>query len=101
MLFVSGLGSVDAETGEVVVGDIALQARHALDNLTNVLNGAGATSQNIVNVRVTLRDMNDFPRFSLAFQQYLNDEMITWTCIGGIPNRPGINVQIDCIAMFD
>ena len=101
MLFVSGLGSVDPETGEVIEGNIALQTCHALSNLTNVLNAAGATSKNIVNLRFTLRDVDDFPSVNKAFQDYLNAEKVTWTCIGGIPNRPGVNVQIDCIAMFD
>jgi 2-iminobutanoate/2-iminopropanoate deaminase len=101
MVFVSGLGSVDPETGEVVDGDIASQTRQALNNLTSILNAAGATSKNIVNVRITLRDIDDFPNFDEAFRKHFNQEKVTWTCIGGIPNRPGINVQIDCIAMFD
>lgn len=101
IVFVSGLGSVDPETGEVVGGDIALQTRQALDNLTSILKAAGATVENIVNVRVTLRDMEEFPGFSEAFRRHFNEENITWTCIGAFPNRDGINVQIDCIAMFD
>jgi 2-iminobutanoate/2-iminopropanoate deaminase len=101
MLFVSGLGSVDPESGEVVAGDIAAQTRLALDNLKSVLAAAGASAKNIINVRVTLRDVTDFPRFNETFRAYLDGEKVTRTCIGGIPNRPGVNVQIDCIAMFD
>jgi 2-iminobutanoate/2-iminopropanoate deaminase len=101
MVFVSGLGSVDSETGEVMHGDIALQTRQALDNLTHVLNAAGATRENIVNLRITLRDIDDFSNFYQAFRAHFKDEKVTWTCIGGIPNRPDVNVQVDCIAMFD
>lgn len=101
MLFVSGLGSVDPRSGDVVNGDIALQTRLALDNLMSVLDVAGATAKNIVNIRVTLRNVADFPTFNEAFCEYLNGEKVTRTCIGGTPNRPGVNVQIDCIAMFD
>jgi enamine deaminase RidA (YjgF/YER057c/UK114 family) len=36
MLFASGLGSVDSETGEVIGGDIASQTRYALENLTHL-----------------------------------------------------------------
>ena len=101
MLFVSGLGSVDADTGKVVEGDAALQTRRALDNLMVVLGAAGATTKNIVNMRVILRDISDFPRFNETLRDYFRDEKVTQTCIGGTPNRPGVNVQIDCIAMFD
>ena len=64
MLFVSGVGAVDPATGDVVDGDITAQTRLALDNLMSVLAAAGATTKNIVNVRVTLRDVADFPRFN-------------------------------------
>jgi 2-iminobutanoate/2-iminopropanoate deaminase len=101
LLFVSGLGSVDARTGGVVEGDIAAQTRLALDNLMTVLDAAGATAENIVNMRVTLRDVTDFPAFNEIFREYLGGEKVTRTCIGAIPNRPGINVQIECFAMFD
>lgn len=101
MLFVSGLGSVDPQTGNVIDGDIEQQTRLTLDNLMTLLEAAGATAKNIVNVRVILRDVADFPRFNETFRAYLGGEKVTRTCTGGTPNRPGINVQIDCIAMFD
>jgi 2-iminobutanoate/2-iminopropanoate deaminase len=101
MLFVSGQGSVDPATGTVVEGDIAVQTRLALDNLMSVLAAAGATAKNVVNMRVTLRDVADFPRFNETFREYFDGEKVTRTCFGGTPNRAGVNVQIDCIAMFD
>lgn len=101
MLFVSGVGSVDPGTGAVIEGDIARQTRQALDNLVGVLSAAGASARNIVNMRVNLRDVADFPEFNDTFQDYFDGEKVTRTCIGAIPNRAGINVQIDCIAMFD
>ena len=101
MLFVSGQGAVDPATGAVMQGDIAEQTRRALDNILRVLAATGATARNIVNIRATLRDIADFPRFDEALCDFLGDEKVTRTCFGGTPNRAGVDVQIDCIAMFD
>jgi 2-iminobutanoate/2-iminopropanoate deaminase len=78
-----------------------VQTRRTLDNLMIILEAAGATSKNIVNMRVTLRDAADFPRFNDTFREYFGGETVTRTCFGGVPNRAGVNVQIDCVAMFD
>lgn len=101
MLFVSGTGSLDPDTGAVVAGDIAAQTRQTLDNLMSVLNAAGADAKNIVNMRVILRNVADFPRFNDAFRDYFAGEKVTRTCFGGVLHRAGIDVEIDCIAMFD
>jgi 2-iminobutanoate/2-iminopropanoate deaminase len=101
MLFVSGQGALDPATSTVVQGDIAVQTKQTLDNLMRILQAAGATTKNIVNMRVCLRDVADFPKFNEAFKEYMAGEKVTRTCIGGTPHRTGINVEIDCVAMFD
>ncbi|MAL61451.1 MAG: Rid family hydrolase [Pseudomonadota bacterium] len=101
MLFLSGQGSLDPSTGEVVPGDIEAQTRQTLDNLMTILEAAGATSKNIVNMRVILRDVADFPRFNETFREYFAGEKVTRTCFGGVLHRAGIDIEIDCIAMFD
>lgn len=101
MLFLSGQGSLDPSTGEVVPGDIEAQTRQTLDNLMIVLGDAGATSKNIVNMRVILRDVADFPRFNETFREYFAGEKVTRTCFGGVLHRAGIDIEIDCVAMFD
>lgn len=101
MLFLSGQGSLDPSTGEVVPGDIEAQTRQTLDNLMIMLEAAGATSKNIVNMRVILRDVADFPRFNETFREYFAGEKVTRTCFGGVLHRAGIDIEIDCVAMFD
>jgi 2-iminobutanoate/2-iminopropanoate deaminase len=101
MLFVSGQGPLDPETRTVVAGDITVQARRTLDNLVGVLAEAGATLADVVNMRVILRDTADFAAFNELFRDYLDGEKVTRTCVGGTPHRAGVNIEIDCIAMFD
>lgn len=101
MLFVSGQGPLDPETKEVVSDDIQAQTRQTLANLRNVLEYAGASFENVVNMRVCLRDVSDFPKFNETFREVLAGEKVTRTCIGGTPHRKGVNVEIDCVAMFD
>ena len=101
LLFVSGQGPLDPATREVVAGDIAVQARRTLDNLARILDAAGLTMAQVVNMRVTLRNTEDFPAFNEAFREYMAGEKVTRTCIGGTPHRKGVNVEIDCIASYD
>ena len=101
MLFVSGQGPLDPATRTVVEGDIEVQTRRTLDNLLSVLEAGGATLANVVNMRVILRDVADFPRFNEVFRTYFENDRVTRTCVGGTPHRKGVNVEIDCVAMFD
>lgn len=101
MLFVSGQGPLDPKTREVVSSDIAEQTRQTLSNLESVLAAAGASFAQVVNMRVCLRNVEDFPAFNEAFREFVKGEKVTRTCIGGTPHRKGVNVEIDCVAMFD
>jgi 2-iminobutanoate/2-iminopropanoate deaminase len=97
LLFVSGQGPLDPKTREVVSPDIREQTRQTLANLTSVLSAAGLSLANVVNMRVCLRNTDDFPAFNEAFREVLAGEKVTRTCIGGTPHRKGVNVEIDCV----
>jgi 2-iminobutanoate/2-iminopropanoate deaminase len=101
LLFVSGQGPLDPKTREVVSADIREQTRQTLTNLTSILSTVGLTLASVVNMRVVLRDTEDFPAFNETFREFLAGEKVTRTCIGGTPHRKGVNVEIDCIATFD
>jgi 2-iminobutanoate/2-iminopropanoate deaminase len=36
-----------------------------------------------------------------VFRDFLAGEKTTRTCVGGTPHRKGVNVEIDCVAVFD
>lgn len=100
LLFVSGQGPLDPKTREVVSPDIREQTRQTLANLQSILSAAGLTLANVVNMRVVLRNSEDFPAFNEAFREFLAGEKVTRTCIGATPHRKGVNVEIDCVASF-
>ena len=101
LLFVSGQGPLDPKTREVVSADIGEQTRRTLTNLRNVLAAAGLDFSHVVNMRVVLRNAEDFPAFNEAFRDFLQGEKVTRTCVGATPHRKGVNVEIDCVAAFD
>ena len=101
LLFVSGQGPLDPKTREVVSADIREQTRQTLTNLKSVLAAAGLDFTHVVNMRVVLRNTEDFPAFNGTFRDFLQGEKVTRTCIGATPHREGVNVEIDCVASFD
>ena len=101
LLFVSGQGPLDPKTREVVSADIREQTRQTLANLKSVLAAAGLSMANVVNMRVVLRNTEDFPAFNDAFREAMQGEKVTRTCVGATPHRKGVNVEIDCVATFD
>ena len=101
LLFVSGQGPLDPNTREVVSADIRDQTRQTLANLTRILSAAGLSMANVVNMRVVLRNTEDFPAFNESFREFLAGEKVTRTCVGGTSHRKGVNVEIDCIASFE
>jgi 2-iminobutanoate/2-iminopropanoate deaminase len=101
LLFVSGQGPLDPKTLEVVSPDIRAQTRQTLANLTSILAAAGLTMANVVNMRVVLRNTEDFAAFNETFREFMAGEKVTRTCVGASPHRKGVNVEIDCVASYD
>ncbi len=101
LLFVSGQGPLDPKTREVVSADIREQTRQTLSNLKSVLAAAGLGLPDVVNMRVVLRNPEEFPAFNEAFREFMAGEKVTRTCVGATPHRKGVNVEIDCVAAFN
>ena len=101
LLFVSGQGPLDPKTREVVSPDIREQTKQTLSNLKSVLAAAGLDFRHVVNMRVVLRNTEDFAAFNETFREFLQGEKVTRTCVGATPHRKGVNVEIDCVASFE
>ena len=60
MLFCSGQIPLDPATGELVTGDITVQAEQVMSNIAAMLNAADATFSDVIKTTIYLVDMADF-----------------------------------------
>jgi reactive intermediate/imine deaminase len=68
--FVFVSGQVPTAGGEVVAGGIVPQAEQAIANLKAVLEGAGCTLADVVQVTCWLDDPRDFSSFNAVFEKH-------------------------------
>ncbi|MCH2133817.1 MAG: RidA family protein [Phycisphaerales bacterium] len=101
LLFLSGVGprqrgsseipgvTLDAH-GNVIEHDIEVQCRSCFDNVRAILEDAGASWTDIVDVLVFLTDMEgDFKRYNAVYAEYFAGE--------GNPNPTRTTIEINCL----
>ena len=70
LVFCSGQIPLDPATGELVEGDIAVQARRAFDNLRAVCEAAGGSFDDIVRVGLYLTNLGQFAAVNAVMADY-------------------------------
>lgn len=97
-LFTAGQIALDPTTGQIVGGDVVVQAERVMMNLRAVLDSAGASWSDVVKTTVYLHDMNDFPRVNEVYARALGTARPARSTVqvAGLPR--GVLVEIDAIA---
>ncbi len=102
LLFVSGQLPLDPETGELVPGDIAAQARRCLENVLAVVRAAGGGPGDVVKTTVYLKDIAAAPVVNGVYEEFFREA-------GGFPARAlvevadlprGAGVEIEAVAVL-
>lgn len=102
LLFISGQVAFDENGNIVGKGDIEAQTRQALENMRAILEAAGATFDDIVNVKVYLTDMKNFEGVHKVRAEYFMKEPPSSTLVQVSQLvSPDLLVEIDAIAAFD
>lgn len=73
-VYVSGCLGMDKDTGKLVPGGVAAEAKKALENMAIVLEAANSGFDRVVKCTVFLNDMNDFAA--------VNEEYKKGACVG-------------------
>lgn len=73
-LFASGQIPIIPETGDIVQGDITVQARQVMKNISEVLKAADAGFDQVVKTTCFLADMADFAAFNEVYAQYFTQK---------------------------
>jgi len=100
MLFVSGQGHLDPETGALVSGDVGAQTRRVMDNIGAILKAAGASFDHVVRTTVYLADMGDFAAMNAAYGEYFSAPAPARTTIQAARLPRDLRVEIDVIAVL-
>ena len=96
-VYLSGQIPLDPATGELVAGDIAMQARRVFDNLRAVCEAAGASLDDVVRVGIYLMDLEDFAAVNAVMADYFQAPYPARSTIqvSGLPR--GARIEVDAI----
>jgi 2-iminobutanoate/2-iminopropanoate deaminase len=99
MVFCSGQIPIDPATGEFVSEVVSEQTEQVLKNLSEVLEAAGTSLNNVVKTSVFLADMSDFAEMNEVYGKYFSDNKPARATVAAAGLPRGAKVEIDCIAV--
>lgn len=110
LLFLSGVGprkrgskeipgvTLDAR-GKLIAHDIEAQCRSVFENVRLILEDAGSSWDNLVDVTVFLTDMkNDFATYNRLYAEYFHDNQPCRTTVEVTALPTPIAIELKCIA---
>lgn len=74
MVYSSGQIPLNPATGELVEGDVTVQAEQVMKNLMAVLEAAGTKQENVIKTTCFLADMGDFAAFNEVYAKYFTEK---------------------------
>ena len=98
MVFTSGALPIAPETGALVDGGIEKQTHQTLKNLQAVVEAAGTSMENIVQVVIYLTDMKDFNKMNAVYASYFDEHLPARATVGVAALAKGALVEIQAIA---
>ena len=101
LVFFSGQIPLDPATGDIVAGDVAVQARRAFDNLKAVAEEAGGSFDKIVRLGLYLTDLGEFAKVNAVMQEYFQAPFPARSTIevSGLPK--GAAFEVDAVMILD
>jgi 2-iminobutanoate/2-iminopropanoate deaminase len=97
-IYVAGQGPVDTATDKMSFGDIRHETRLVLNNIKKILEGCGATMQDVVKCSVFLADGKDFQAMNEVYAEFFGNAKPARTTVACEFAVPEMKVEIDCIA---
>ena len=98
MVFTSGVIPIVPETGELVNGDAASQAEQAFKNLTNLLEAAGTSMDNVVKTVVFIKNMDDFGSINEVYAKYFPSPYPARSCVEVARLPKDVLIEVEAVA---
>ena len=99
-VYVSSIGPVDRETGQVVMGSIKEQTRLCMANLSDKLELVGSSLEKVVWANWSLKDPTDFDEFNAEWIRWFPGDAPLGQCtiMAPLQRRAGFGISIGVIA---
>ena len=98
MVYTSGVIPVDPATGNIPEGSVE-QAKQAFANLSNLLEAAGTSTDNVVKTTVFIKEMNDFAAINEVYAQFFNAPYPARSCVEVARLPKDVMLEIEAIAL--
>lgn len=99
MVYTSGVVPIDPSTGEVVGGDIRVQATRVFDSMRALLEAAGSSCENVVKTTVFIKDMNDFAALNEIYATYFTGAFPARSCVEVARLPKDVLIEMEAIAI--
>ena len=97
-IFVAGQGPIDPATNQMSYGDIKHETRLVLSNIKRILEGCGASIEDVVKCSVFLVDGRDFAAMNEVYAEFFGNAKPARTTVEAKFVSPPMKVEIDAIA---
>jgi reactive intermediate/imine deaminase len=96
-VYLSGQIPLDPQTGEVVDGDITVQARRVFDNLRAVCTAAGGSLDEVMRIGIYLTDLGDFAAVNAVMAEYFSAPYPARSTIGVASLPRAVRLEVDAV----
>jgi reactive intermediate/imine deaminase len=100
-VYLSGQIPLSANTGELVLGDIAFQTRRVFENLKAVCEAAGGSLANVARIGIYLTDLGHFSTVNTVMAEYFEAPYPARSTIGVSALPRGAAVEVDAVMVLD
>lgn len=98
MVYTSGVVPIDPSTGNVVKGDIRVQATRVFDSMKALLEAAGSSCEDVVKTTVFIKDMNDFTALNEIYATYFTGAYPARSCVEVARLPKDVLIEMEAIA---
>ena len=99
MVYTSGVVPIDPATGNVVEGDIKVQATRVFDSMKALLEAAGSSCEDVVKTTVFIKDMNDFAALNEIYATYFTGDFPARSCVEVARLPKDVLIEMEAIAL--
>lgn len=97
LLFTSGVIPIVPSTGELVEGDIEVQAEQAIGNLAALIEAAGSKIENTIKTTVFIKNMDDFTKVNEIYAKYFTTDFPARSCVEVARLPKDVLIEIEAI----